>query len=336
MSRTKELPSSNVGKYIQLIGLVLACGTLAFSYMKKEGVWLYADTQPLGNFVKEDFVRGGGVGSKEGEKIRDAAGLTEQVQDAIVTVTTSWGQGTGFFLRENALITGRHLIEPDLKKIAALEEQVARNKEALHLEEAKLHTYQARLRKIRKKDSQEALSLLIAEREEYLAAFRAQQERDEQRLVQQKKAKDQPVIRIMHANGVEQQASVVQVSKKYGIALLRASPPQRNSVLEPPLQGTLLQLGATVFIPNDLVPADSKWSTGTFVGYRRIGKANRMYLQIAAKLAQDKSGSPVVDETGAVRAVVTRVGQAGPGAVFALPIEKVLDEFAAALSEEEL
>ena len=41
MSRTKELPYSNVGKYIQLFDLLLALGMLACFYMKKEGIWFY-------------------------------------------------------------------------------------------------------------------------------------------------------------------------------------------------------------------------------------------------------------------------------------------------------
>ncbi len=331
MSSVKELPSSNVGKYIQLVGLMLACGTLVFSYMKKEGIWLYADTQPPSDFVRGDSgveQAHAGVFVGSDEKTGDPAGPTEQIQGAIVTVTTFWGQGTGFFLRENALITGRHLVEPDLNKIAALEEWVARNKEILQLEEAKLVNYQARLSKMSRRKDKEALNLLIVEREEYLADFRVQYERGEQRLAQQKKAQEQPMLGIRLANGVEQQASLVQISRNYDLALLRLSTVQKNQVLEPPPLDDLLRLGDPVFIPRSFT--DARWSIGTFVGYRRIGKDNRMYLQIAAEFFQDKRGSPVVDRSGAVRAVVTKVGQEDQKFVFALPIDKVLDEFAAA------
>lgn len=338
MSRTKELPSSNVGKYIQLVGLILACGALPFSYMKKERVWLYADTQ------LPDTAQGDSVGKLHAGPANAAAtssqrregeatiGFTEQVQQAIITVKTPWGQGTGFFLKEDVLITGQYLVEPDLDKMAALENRVIRNKKILQRELAQLANYHARLSKMQRRKAKKALSALITEREEYLADFRAQQEKDEQILTQQKQAwkqaQKQPGIRVILANRVEQQAALLQSNADYGLALLSLPSAQKNSVLEPPPLNDLLRLGAPVTLPRS-VPVDSRsWTYGTFTGYRRIGPDNRMYLQIEAKLSQNKSGSPVLDSAGFVRAVVT---QAGQGSIFAVPVEKVLDAFAESL-----
>ncbi|WP_446010801.1 S1 family peptidase [Candidatus Electrothrix sp.] len=339
MSRTKELPSSNVGKYIQLVGLILACGALPFSYMKKEGLWLYADTQ-LPDTAQDD-----GVGRLHAAPANTAAtssqrregkattGFAEQVQQAIITVTTPWGQGTGFFLKEDVLITGQYLVEPDLNKMAALEDRVIRNKKILQRELAQLADYHARLSKMQRRKAKKALSLLITEREEYLAHFRAQQEKDEQILTQQKQAwkqaQNQPGIRVILANRVEQQAALLQSNADYGLALLSLPSAQNNSVLKPPLpRNDLLRLGAPVILPRS-VPVDGRnWTFGTFAGYRRIGPDNRMYLQIEAKLSQNKSGTPVLDSAGFVRGVVTQVGQ---GPIFAVPVEKVLDAFAGSL-----
>jgi hypothetical protein len=320
MSRTKELPFSSVGKYIQLVGLVLACGTLVFSYMKKERLWLYADT-PLPDTTQDD----GAVTSSQTRKDGITRDFPKQVQQAIVTVTTSWGQGTGFFLKEHALITGQHLVKPDLNRIVALQDRVAQNKELLQLEEEKLANYQARLSNMRKKKEKKALSLLITEREKYLNDWRAQQEKDEQVLAQQQQARQQPRIQIILANGVEHQASLQHIHGDYGLALLSLPTAQENSVLESAPMGDLLRLGDLVVIPETLFGNDKEWITGVFAGYRRIGQDNRMYLQIKAKLSKGKYGSPVLDSTGAVRAVVSKAGQ---GPVFAVPIEKVRDAFA--------
>jgi hypothetical protein len=336
MKRTKEPPSSNVGKYIQLVGVILACGTLAFSYMKKEGLWFYADTQPLGDFARGENGAGQAhagnfAGLEKDEKIKEQGKFTELVRGAIVTVTTSWGQGIGFFFRENTLITGRHLVEPDLDKIARLEEQVARNKKILQLEEIKLANYHTRLSKMRRRRDKEARNLLIAEREEYLAGFRVQQERDEQELSRLKKAQEQLAIDIRLANGGKQQATLVQTSKDYDLALLRVPLIEKNPVLKPLPLDVLLSLDSPVFIPENIITDDKKWADGTFLGYRRVGKDNRMYLQIAVKLSQQKSsGSPVVDGAGTVLAVVIQTGLADQASVFALPIDKVFDEFVTA------
>ncbi|MCI5119330.1 MAG: hypothetical protein D3913_15625, partial [Candidatus Electrothrix sp. LOE1_4_5] len=118
------------------------------------------------------------------------------------------------------------------------------------------------------------------------------------------------------------------------------------SVLQPPPQGSLLRLGDTVVLPRGF--ASQKIMTpGIFAGYRRVGIQNRMYLQIHAQPGQhtdntgnpgntnNTGGTPVLDTSGNVHAVVTKTVQDGKEVYFALPFARVLDAFAAALHEQE-
>ncbi|MCI5210397.1 MAG: serine protease, partial [Candidatus Electrothrix sp. ATG2] len=260
----------------------------------------------------------------------------EQPPLAIVSVTTSWGRGVGFFIRENALITSKHLVEPDVEKLAALQEQVTRNRKLLDLEEDKLRSYQARLKKVNRGSSKDELNLLIMQRKKHLADFRFQQEKEEQRLAEQKKAQEYSVMTIMLADGSEQNASLVQVSKDYNLALLTTLSARKSPVLQSPPLGSLLRLGDTVFLPGGLVGTEERLITGTFAGYRRVGVQNRMFLQIAADISLDKIGGPVLDVNGHVRGVMTRTGRDGKKAGFAVPIERVVDEFAEVLQEQDV
>ncbi len=374
MSRTKELPSSNIGKYIHICGVLLALGTVIFAYIKHEGIWPY--TTPYTTVQLFGDVRARGLDAEIGKTGAAQQGKTvsaappalagiNSANTAIVAVTTFWGRGTGFFIQKNFFITSRYLVDPDPKKLAAVEEEVIRKREILQTEEAKLQQYQERFNSMqyrgnignaKKTASRQKLDLLmreITEREKDLAALRLQQEQEEQRLTEQQQAQKDPVITVLLADGSEQQASLVQISRQDNLALLSVQNDAVDtvvgtvySVLQPPPQGSLLRLGDTVVLPRGF--ASQKIMTpGIFAGYRRVGIQNRMYLQIHAQPGQhtdntgnpgntnNTGGTPVLDTSGNVHAVVTKTVQDGKEIYFALPFARVLDAFAAALHEQE-
>ena len=358
----KEPPSSDIGKYIQLFGLLLVLGVIGSSYMKKEGGEAHSADQSskdstsssvgspvnssrAGELLSESL--GESIAAVEGWDINDIndttslASFTRQVRPAIVSVKTSWGRGSGFFIRKNFIITCKHVIEPDLEKLTALQEQVHRNRQRFDFEEEKLSSYQARLGKMRRGGSKDTLKLLITERERYLADFRFRQEKDESDLAEQEKGQEHPAIsyQIILADGTEQSASLVQMSQEYDLALLTVvtvASVQDNPVLEPAPSGSLLRLDDPVFVlggsagPEKSVIARGV-TTGSFSGYRRVGVRNQMFLQIDVEIVQEKSGGPVLDAAGHVRGIATKTVRAGKGVGFALPIERVFDEFAAVL-----
>ncbi|CAK8714483.1 Trypsin-like peptidase domain-containing protein [Candidatus Electrothrix laxa] len=326
----KELPSSDIGKYIQLFGLLLALGVAAYFYMKKEGIGPYAAMQSsdeLTSSLKQE-------GAIAGVEQRTGLSAVDQVRLATVSVRTSWGRGTGFFIRKNFIVTCKHVVEPDFENMAALQEQVQRNRQLLDFEEKKLNSYRVRLKKVSRGSSKDGLKILILERERYLADFKARQEKDELDLAEQKKARQRPAIQILLSDGSEQSASLVQISQTYDLALLTSVAVQKNSVLEPSPPGALLRLGDPIFVSGSSTDPEKSVTTGVFSGYRRIGLQNQMFLQIDPEIFLDKSDGPVVDAAGYVRGIVTgtvRKSERTDFAIFAIPVERVFDEFSAFL-----
>jgi S1-C subfamily serine protease len=327
----KEPSSSAVGKYIQIFGLMLAVGVTGSFYMKKEGI----------GPERSGAATGATVSSAEENPVFSAGQFRPVIpvsseSSAIVSVQTSWGKGTGFFIQENAVITSRHVVESDPVKLAAWQKRVEHDRSILALEEEKLNSYQARLKNMDRGGSKDELKLLISERKKHLADFRFRHEKDEQRLAEQQKAREHPALKIILSDGSEQSASLMRVSREYDLALLISAPVRKRSVLKPAPRCSLLRAGDVVFVPDDSVRSDAGLttgiSTGIFSGYRRVGVQNRMFLQIDGKISPDQSGGPVLDAAGYVRGVVTRAIRADKGAGFAVPVDKVFDEFAAVLA----
>ncbi|MDU9048122.1 MAG: S1C family serine protease [Candidatus Electrothrix sp. Rat3] len=314
----KELPFSDIGKYIQLLGLLLAFGVAGSSYMKKEGIGPYSAAPPpddLPSSLKQEV---------------SIAGL-DQARLATVSVRTSWGRGAGFFIRKSFIITSKQVVEPDAEELAALQEQVRRNRQLLNFEEEKLSSYRARLKQMGRGSSKDELKILMNEREKHLADFRFRQEKDELDLAAQKKASEHPAIKIVLADGSEQSASLVQMSQEHDLALLTLASVRNSPVLEPSPPSAVLRLGDPVFVYGSSPDAEKRVTPAIFSGYRRIGVQNQMFLQVDTEILLDKCGGPVLDAAGYVRGIATRAVQDGKAIGFAIPIERVFDEFAAVL-----
>ncbi|MCI5167349.1 MAG: serine protease [Candidatus Electrothrix sp. GM3_4] len=324
----EELPFSDIGKYIQLLGLLLILGVAGSFYMKKEGIWPYLAAQSLSDPARSFRQE---ISSTAGLEQGTVLFTVDQPRPVIVSVKTPWGIGSGFFIRKNFIITSKQAVEPDLEKRAALQEQVQRNRKLLDFEEEKLISYRARLQRMGRGSSKDGLEILTLERERYLVDFNARQEKDELRLAKQKKTREHPAIQIILSDGSEQGASLVQMSQEYDLALLTSVSVQGSPFLDPPPPDSFLRLGDSFFVFGGSAKPEEVMITGIFSGYRRIGVQNQMFLQIDKKIPLDKSGGPVLDAAGYVRGVAIRTVRNGKGVGFAIPIERIFDEFSSAL-----
>ncbi|MCI5131972.1 MAG: serine protease, partial [Candidatus Electrothrix sp. EH2] len=200
-------------------------------------------------------------------------------------------------------------------------------------EKEKLSSYQERLTEMGASGAEDELKLLIIKRKKYLADFRYHHEKDERRFAEQKKVLKHPAVKIVLSDGSEQSVSLMQVSRNYDLALLKSGAVQRKVVCTLPPPGTFLRTGDSVFIllGSSAASEYQRMMTASCAGYRRIGLQNRLFLQIDTAIPPHKSGGPILDATGYVRAVAVGALRKGDDLVFAVPIEKVLHDFAAFL-----
>ena len=79
--------------------------------------------------------------SNHGASIADAGAAT-------VSIETPFGTGSGFFIREEWIITNRHVIEVDSQKTAEMRNKYEKAKRYTDLEDQKLRGYRKRLRTV--------------------------------------------------------------------------------------------------------------------------------------------------------------------------------------------
>jgi len=119
-------------------------------------------------------------------------------------------------------------------------------------------------------------------------------------------------------------------SPTYDLALLALFSYDGISLEKPPPDRPIRQ-GDKVYTVGSPVGLRHTVTSGIFSGYRQRDTDNQTFLQTDAAINPGNSGGPLIDEHGFVRGVNTMILRDTEGIGFAIPIDKVFEEFSSSL-----
>ncbi len=250
----------------------------------------------------------------------------EQAKNATVSIETPWGTGAGFFITKNYIVTNRHVITLDEKKLAELREQVETGRRLIDLEKQKIEQMKAEYQRLPKGPSRSQLAILIEKYEENLQKILPQQEQIEQRLAQMDRKIQPSDIKIFLADGSQHNANYMLVSDNYDLALMTLFSGDYPFLEKTPVP---MRQGDKVFAIGSPVGLRHTVTAGVFSGVQM--QQGQIYLQTDAAINPGNSGGPLIDENGYVRGVNTMILRNTQGIGFAIPIEKVFEEWRSTL-----
>jgi len=254
----------------------------------------------------------------------------ERARKATVSIETPWGTGSGFFVEKNYIVTNRHVVEFDTRDLEEFREKLRTNRELIDLEEQKLNDLRRQMNGMPNGPSRKQLEIILRERERNLANYVAEQEKGEERLAKLERDVEAPVIKIILSDGTEHSAGYMSVSQNYDLALLALYSHDGVSLLRSPGDNAVKQ-GDKVFTVGSPVGLRHTVTAGIFSGYRKRETDDHVFLQTDAAINPGNSGGPLVDENGYVLGVNTMILKNTEGIGFAIPIEKVFEEFGTTL-----
>ena len=282
----------------------------------------------------------------------------ERANLAVVSITTSAGFGSGFFISADGLIvTNRHVVrgsEDNTKKIKGrIKEswkQLDQWKEKLDSEKKRIDRFARKLNESRKdlqktvrengarvdRDRLKEAERSLREKEDYLRDWRADytnrlQKYKENRRDLTRKSEDfhrknkdlsqQSRFRITLADGSEKSALLYRVSNDFDLALLKLNG-YRTPFL-PAADGGKLALGQRVFAIGSPLQLKNSVTSGVISNFRD------RYIQTNAEIYPGNSGGPLVTENGQVLGVNTMkmITEKFEGLGFAIAISYVTKEF---------
>lgn len=330
-----------------------------YKYQDKNGKWHFTDKPPKdGN--KTAVTTTGQQKKRRNikQELEDSFKPGNQVDKAmlsVVTVETSAGSGSGFFVTEDGfIVTNRHVVRP------ATSTQAQKTEHQLKERRAKLDNYKAEL-KYEEDRLNDVHTSLEEDREYYnsnvaTANYRAQYERAERRYRTDKERYEEHLakyrdlerayrkdksdfgfsssltnfskkFKITLKNGKTMKARLVKLSKEHDLALLKldnsTTPNLIMSSENSPQQGTrVYAIGSPLGISDAL-------TTGI------VTKSDAKFLFTDTRILPGNSGGPLVDESGRVIGVNTAVvsgGEVADGLGLVIYARHIRSEFARELA----
>ena len=330
-----------------------------YKYQDENGKWHFTDKPPKDG--EKTTVTNTGQQKKrrnikqELESSYQSDNEVDQAMLSVVTVETSAGSGSGFFITDDGfIITNRHVVRP------ATSTQAQKTEDRLKERRANLDNFKAELQyeENRLKDFHSSLE---EDRDYYnsnsaTATYRAQYERAERRYKTDKKRYEEQMtkyrglereyrkdksefgfssslsnfskkFKITLKNGKTLKARLVKLSKKHDLALLKlencTTPSLTMSSQTRPQQGTrVFAIGSPLGISDAL-------TTGI------VTKSDAKFLFTDTQILPGNSGGPLVDERGHVLGVNTAVvtgGELADGLGLVIYARHIRTEFARELT----
>ncbi len=331
-----------------------------YQYQDENGNWIFTDTPPFYDSEKVTKMEGmidgiNGLRDLKKELYEkyhpendvDAASL------ATVTVTSSIGTGSGFFVSDNGyLLTNRHVIRGDEQQAEAVDQAIEYIDDQVEIAEGEfelrekqlarekiiLDEMKAVIEKSSSRSSQkEKLEKQYRERLEYYQALKKDYERKQASFKTDKEkyregktdyANQQAVagvnrnFKIMLKNKEILYAYLVRASSSYDLALLKVDG-CKTPFIYPAGMNRVAQRQKVWAIGSPLNIADTM-KDGTVSGF------TNGYIQTNAQIYPGNSGGPLVNEKGQVLGINTlkELTRKFEGMGLAIPIDTALDEFA--------
>lgn len=254
----------------------------------------------------------------------------QQARQATVSIETPWGTGSGFFLTNNFIVTNRHVVEVNQEHLAEFRQKVETMRDLINLERQQIQSWQAQLRQLPHGPAREQLRIIITEHERELTKVLPRYEEAEQQLKTMVQNQGSDNIMVIMEDGSQHSAYSLQISDNYDLAILSISVTDHPHLQKAPDSYPLRQ-GDKVYTIGSPVGLRNTVTAGIFSSYRSQGADGKLYLQTDAPINPGNSGGPLIDEKGYIRGVNTMIILNTEGIGFAIPIEKVFEDFGATL-----
>ncbi len=248
--------------------------------------------------------------------------------EATVSIETPFGSGSGFFIRDEWIVTNRHVIEINTEKVQQAKAKYEKARRFVDLEEQKLRGFRKKLPTIPNGPAKSQFIMIIEQKEQELGKALGKLKGIENQLSRLERPIHASDIKIILADGSEYFANYLLVSDNYDLAILSLFADNHEILRRG--HGALAQ-GDKVYTIGSPVGLRHTVTSGIFSGYRKRKSDNHILLQTDAPINPGNSGGPLIDEHGFVHGINTSIIANTEGIGFAIPIDAVFTEFGSAL-----
>ena len=246
----------------------------------------------------------------------------KRAKKATVSINSPLGNGTGFFIARDLLITNRSIVEqkPDglddaRKTFATFRDQVATETE-------KLEQMKLQFQEMADGTTKQELAAIIEDGEQQLARALKQQQQLEDKVLEIEAQRENNEILVVLNDGSQKKIAQTQIGELSNLALLTVTDANSGYIALPPADSPIAE-GSPVFMIGPRNVSVAATFNGMFQGERR----NEYFIVTDRPFNTSNSGAPLIDENGFIRGVSIQTGFEAAGSGHAVPIETVRAEF---------
>jgi len=251
----------------------------------------------------------------------DSANVSRAKQ-ATVSIKTPWGNGTGFFVTKDLLVTNKHIVEQKKDGLEDARSRFESYRDRVARENEKLQKLKEQYATMADGSSKDQLAAVIADGEQQRERALAEQQRLEDSVIEIETNLENNEILAVLGDGRELAVADTNFSQTFDLALL--------TVIGANIEGIALPSSGRSLIEGDrlFIIGPGKTSIpSTFNGFYRGESIEDFFIQTDKSFSENNSGGPLIDEEGYVRGVSTSTGIIVDGGGLAIPIETVMSEF---------
>jgi len=305
-----------INSAISLVIIALLGGAAFYYYSMKTPV-----AQQQANTTQETGDQQVSISTQADSGTKDSP-LIARAKQATVAISSPWGNGTGFFVGRDLLVTNRHLVEKKKDGLSEAQTAFENYRDRVSEENEKLETLKQQFTEMEDGDTKDELAAIIEDGDLQLEKALAEQQRLEDKVRQIEERLADNKILVVLADGQKKEIRSTTLSENFDLALLTIVGTNISGI-ELPDSTPPLQEGAEVFMlgPNNVsVPT-------TFTGYHRGDSPQEFFILTDKPFNPSNSGSPLIDAAGYVRGINTLSDLQPEGSGLAIPIETVMVEF---------
>jgi serine protease Do len=335
-------------------------GADIYQYKDQNGNWVLTDSPP-GHVENMQIIKDRDGRSSKSSGFRDIErDLTEKYRPkseiemaslGTVTIKTSMGMGSGFFINENGyILTNKHVLRGDETQLKETEKFIAKMDDRIEDDEAAIANAENQLRRMKSDldDYKASIDRMTdpnaqtitmqkyksqaAQYDFYEAQFRKRKNEFEEKISKYRQQKgeftqkarmakhDRRFVVILK-DKTELEASLVSVSNDHDLALLKIDG-CRSPYIQPGAQKEIIQ-GMRVFAIGSPLGVGDSVSSGVISGY------DQDYIRTDARIYAGNSGGPLITADGKVIGINTLklITQKFEGMGFAIPVRRAFQEF---------
>ena len=351
---------------VTILLLVSNCAAQIYKYKNKDGVWVFTDTpqelpkkgvnvmDSIGSDI-ESKTSGGDLETYLKDRLKPVNTI-ETAALGVVTIRSTLGYGTGFFVTDNGyIVTNKHVLqltESESQKRethrAMAENEIKKIESNLEIENQKLQLYKKKLENYKeyistvtsqnqKAYAQNNYDIELKKYQSWNQEFQnRKQEFEHKRSEYRNQQIDQKYnetlayfkssFTINLADNSQKTAKLVKISDNYDLALLKLDG-YKTPYLESALQGDIVQ-GKKVYAIGNPAQLKNSVSGGILSGREGI------FVKTDAKIYPGNSGGPLLTAKGKVIGINTfkQLTHKFEGLGFAISMQTALQEFGSYIS----